>query len=551
MDSSNPPRKACDLCYTRKLKCDGHQPRCSNCVTYARECTHAAAPRRKKPKVQRHSATQKPDNPSAPRSQYHAMHRAKRIGEKPVRREAEAQVAAGYQAADDYGHDEAIGSGAMKLPPLQEAMALVGIFLRTCNSVLPLFHTDTLLRMVGKCYALRPRQRDPVVWAAINVVFALASQHMPSASIEDGVFQHQTSRTAEYYLSKAQSVMATVMQSETRLLNIQTLLGMVMVLQTSRDRTPSLMLISATMRLVHKLGLHDRSASAHLDPVARRQHARVFWIAYILDKDLSLRAQIPSIQADDDIDIDLPCSSPVTPEDNDHTAGTVVMTDGKASMNYFLARIQLANIKGRIYTYLYSRRALNQSPLDRITARQGISLALDEWRASIPLHFSAAVITQITKNPANLGFSVVLHASSLQCMMLLSQAQGMDEQWVTGVQNYSRGVTSALQLPPCWEILVQEARAFMLLFQEVWAGAWFRWIAACPYASAAMLLAANNLLDVRHSKVDLDMGLVDAALVWLDEIMVELASDAMRRFRGICMEAVRTVKQRRAVYALA
>jgi hypothetical protein len=38
--------QACDLCYTRKLRCSGGQPRCSNCVTYAVDCTHKAQPRR-------------------------------------------------------------------------------------------------------------------------------------------------------------------------------------------------------------------------------------------------------------------------------------------------------------------------------------------------------------------------------------------------------------------------------------------------------------------------------------------------------------------------
>ena len=54
------------------------------------------------------------------------------------------------QPVDDHDHP----IGLMKLPPLQEAMAVVGIFLNTLDSVLPLFHADTLLCMVGECYAL-------------------------------------------------------------------------------------------------------------------------------------------------------------------------------------------------------------------------------------------------------------------------------------------------------------------------------------------------------------------------------------------------------------
>jgi len=47
--------KACDLCYTRKIKCDGQKPRCSNCINYATDCTHTALSRKSKPRAQRRS----------------------------------------------------------------------------------------------------------------------------------------------------------------------------------------------------------------------------------------------------------------------------------------------------------------------------------------------------------------------------------------------------------------------------------------------------------------------------------------------------------------
>ena len=47
--------KACDLCYSRKIKCDGQIPRCSNCINYATDCTHTALSRKSKPRAQRNS----------------------------------------------------------------------------------------------------------------------------------------------------------------------------------------------------------------------------------------------------------------------------------------------------------------------------------------------------------------------------------------------------------------------------------------------------------------------------------------------------------------
>lgn len=448
---------------------------------------------------------------------------------------------------------------SMKLPPLQRAMAMVGIFLNTSNSLLPLFHADSLLRLVGECYARPPQQRDPVIWAAINVVFALASQQVPGGH-GDARSDSPTDQTMEY-LGEAQSVISTVMLSETRLVNIQALVGMVMVLQTAHDLTPALMLISATMRLAHKIGLHDHAASAHLDPVERRQHARVFWLAYILDKDLSLRTQQPSIQRDEDINMELPSSLPVSIDDNDNMAGIVVTPDGHAMTNYFLSRVTLATIEGRIYDFLYSTRAVNGSLEDRISAKDDILNALDAWRASIPPEFSASAVSLSTRNkPAISGFFCVLHATSLQCMAFATRAHAWDGKWVDGVRSHSRGIQS-IKLPSSWETLVHQARNYMLLFGDVWSrDAWHCWLVvtyrnghtlanknrliSCPYITSMVLLLANNLYYLQHDKVQTDIKLIDSALLWLNERVRENQSEAAQALHETCVEAIRTVKRR-------
>ncbi|RFU81406.1 fungal transcription factor regulatory middle homology region [Trichoderma arundinaceum] len=347
------------------------------------------------------------------------------------------------------------------------------MFLSNLNSVLPLFHAGTFLRLVGDCYSHTPRQRDPVAWAAINVVLALASQQiLPPADDGTGDRMKQTTE----YLNRAQSVISAVMLSETRLLNIQTLVGMVMVLQSAHDPTQPLILIAATLRLAHKIGLQNRATSAHLSFEERRQHAYVFWLAYILDKDLSLRAQQPFIQSDDDIDLDLPDCLPVDHDGNGSTAGLVITADGNARMNYFLARVQLANIEGGVYNCIYSTRAAKYSPEERLAAANSILLAHEKWQAGIPPEFRAAVVITMTKDStANIGFFCVLHSISLRCLTLINRAHAWDDQWVSGVRDIGRG-RGELQLPAKWATLVHQARDFMVLFEQVWsAKIWFRW----------------------------------------------------------------------------
>ncbi len=230
------------------------------------------------------------------------------------------------------------------------------------------------------------------------------------------------------------------------------------------------------MRLAHDLGLHTRAAVANLDPVVARQYAHVFWIAYILDKDLSMRARQPSIQRDDDIDIDMP-----TPTISDncplnrggHTnndvpnknPGVVTTLSGDARVNYFRARIQLASIQGGIYDYLYSARSQARSTSERAIALESLVHALEEWKLSIPPEFGTTTAPK-TLSPASLSFFCVLHATNFACMTMINQAHAWNEHWVQSLRNSCKQSTQ-LRLPSRWEPLVHDARDFVTLFEMV------------------------------------------------------------------------------------
>ncbi|KAK0113974.1 hypothetical protein ONS95_014217 [Cadophora gregata] len=423
-------------------------------------------------------------------------------------------------------------------------MSMLGIFINSFNSVLPLFHADTLLSLVGECYAHSPHQRDPVSWAAINIVLALAAQISP---IDDRDYNQKTYTDGKFeYLSKAQSVISQVMLGETRLLNIQVLVGVVMVLQTEHDLTAALLFISATMRLVHKMEMHNREASAHLDLVERRQRARVFWLAYVLDKDLSLRAKQPSVQSNDDIDLEMPSLLPTSGEEDGGRAGIIATADGKSEMNFFLARVQLASIEGSVYDCLYSMRASKRSIEERSMARHNILSALKDWQLSIPPEFGAAVVTSTTgHNPASDGFFCLLHSAALHCITLINQANAWDEKWVLGLRDHERGF-GALQLPPGWDDLVRQARDYMALFGQTCSKeVWFSWMASCSYLTAMVILIANDLCSLEHSEMYRDSQLVDTALFWLSDLIAKNERQDIRVLQDVCFKAVGEVRRRR------
>lgn len=369
-------------------------------------------------------------------------------------------------ASEDTSTDYTGSSRSLDLPPLRQVLPVVHLFLEKFNTVLPLFHAETLLGLVHSCYNMGARHRDPVAWAAINVVLALAYRQ--------GLVGSGNVNQAVKYLGRAQSVLSDVVLHETELLNIQVLVGMVMLLQAAKDLQPPLILIATTMRLAHWIGLHNRTSAAHLTPIEARQRTYVFWLAYILDKDLSLRSKQPSIQRDDDIDLDLPSPSQGTqdriggdPTDEGVGVGTGVIStaDGTFKMNYFVSRIHLAVIQGGTYDYLYSTASQKRSAEERSHALQSVSSALEQWKTSIPFEFSGVESLQ-RLSPTAAWFLNVLNATSLQCTTFINQSHAWNPQWVTSLRTYDKEGT-ANQLPSRWGQLVNEGRYLLLLNEQL------------------------------------------------------------------------------------
>ncbi|KIX06946.1 uncharacterized protein Z518_04922 [Rhinocladiella mackenziei CBS 650.93] len=448
---------------------------------------------------------------------------------------------------DGNADDDDDSPKSISLPPLQQVLPVVQIFLQKFNAVLPLFHADTLLHLVHDFYHRGPqKRRDPVAWGAINIVLALAHRQGLAGS-------SNTKYYAECF-SRAQSVLSAVTLGNIELLNIQVLVGMVMLSQSSQDLQPSLILLAMTMRLAHKLGLHNRASSAHLDPVLARQRTRVFWLAYILDKDLSMRSKQPSIQLDDDIDLDLPSPKfaaterQVGGDDDDDDAdgvgaGIITTADGAAKMNYFVARIQLAVVEGGVYDYLYSTRSQKRSPKERSRALESVASALERWKASNPPEFSAAAALRGV-SPDTLRFLCVLHSTSLLCTTAISQAHAWNAQWVASLRRHGREGTVPL-LPPHWEVIVDEARDLMVLLSALrLTDRWNFWKMGCTYMTAMILLTANSMHRPRHEKISFDSQLVASGLQTIDTMVEEMESEALRSFRGTCAELNQEVQRR-------
>jgi len=227
--------------------------------------------------------------------------------------------------------------------------------------------------------------------------------------------------------------------------------------------------VATALRLAHRLRLQSRRSSEHLDASEALQRNRVFWIIYILDRDISMRIKQAPLQQDNDIDLDLP---PEEPDEDE--AGFVVSADGCFRLNFFRARVQLARIQGSLYDCLYSVRALT-IPETRADNMTQIRHMLDDWKFHVPQSFSPNALSQAC-SASMLRYFGILYGTRLSCMSLVSLAHSWDAGWMEKLQDYGyRAATGnaampvplVAPLPEGWETLVNESREFMILTMSI------------------------------------------------------------------------------------
>ena len=147
------------------------------------------------------------------------------------------------------------------------------------------------------------------------------------------------------------------------------------LIEMSLEPQPSNVLIQTAGRMAYAIGLHKKLDETGLSEAEIDQRRNVFWIAYIIDKALALRLGVPGVMHDNDIGIDLP---------KEHRMFSVDL-DSSRSHDIFQCQVQLALLRSRIYTELYSAKAQQKSALDRLRSVGQLDKDLQDWRMTLPL----------------------------------------------------------------------------------------------------------------------------------------------------------------------
>jgi hypothetical protein len=326
------------------------------------------------------------------------------------------------------------------LPGKLECQSLLKDFFENFNVMFPLFHEPTFMHLVEKHYSLDPYEGSGW-WASLNVALAIAHRLRVMSNVVDSEEDDQ----AWGYLKNAMAVMTELTMRNTDLLSIQALLGMALFLQGTPNPQPSFFLVAAATRLSHSIGLHKRGSGFNLNDVENEQRKRVFWIAYMLDKDICLRSGRPPAQDDDDMNVELPSEEP---PDN---VGTIPLVnespDGKKTMNLFRQLCTFAQIQSRVYKSLYSVKASRQSDGELLNTIGDLDQVLEEWKDSIPLDFRPEHEIKASNTPLILHV-VVLHFAYYNCLTTIHRMSVHHGYWSSRLSDYAIQGLNARPLNP-------------------------------------------------------------------------------------------------------
>ena len=259
----------------------------------------------------------------------------------------------------------------MPLPHRDEAFSLVDEYFRDFNQAFPLYHRATFMKLFDQHDSHGIRRESSGWWASLNIVLAIAHRIRSMITRKP---QEQDPK-AWGYLKNAVELLPELTLRNKDLLSVQALLGMALFLQGTPSPYPAFSLAATAIRQLHCLELHRDSRDSSEEAEQRR---RVFWIAYLLDKDISLRTGKPFVQSDNDMDVHLPS---LHPADN---AGYLFHENGTNAINIFRLRVELSIIQSTVYQDLYSIQGMKSSDDEKNRRISMLDTELQLWMAGIP-----------------------------------------------------------------------------------------------------------------------------------------------------------------------
>lgn len=222
----------------------------------------------------------------------------------------------------------------------------------------------------------------------------------------------------------------------------------------SGDIANALIQDSVATRIIYMLGAHtttyplcDDVNIVSANPSYRERYLlrNIFWLIYIMDKELSLRTGQPPCLQDEHCDTSFPPT--YARRIFSQMMGFGTETDF-ATVDPFPGSPWLSIIKSKAYNALYSARALKKTDAEILRDIRELDDDLECWRLSIPLSYRPTVAFARATLPEDVLAmpSTMLHLDYNHCVATIHQATSRCQAWTSGNQDEMEGVGSSLEL---------------------------------------------------------------------------------------------------------
>jgi len=279
-------------------------------------------------------------------------------------------------------------------------------------------------------------------------------------------------------------------------------------------------LISTALKLAQRMKLHRRDQRSTFSTTELEQRKHVFWIAYVMDKDISLRTGELPAQDDDDMDVEPPAET------------TDTSTGGINSVNFFNLHIGIAIIQGQIYKCLCSTKTQKTCEIECSFAAKQLLEMLETWHRSVPNVISGPHSDLSSRR--NLLHSVILNFTYLNANNTLQRFLCTTSQ--SGLES------TALISPPdvsilCSEICVSEARTSLRLLSSIpqgdYACVWFL-LQDIFLASTTILTYVTS--NPAQNSVDMDLDFIDPVIILLQKLQQKEANSDVEMMENTLTE---------------
>ncbi|KAJ4218517.1 hypothetical protein NW759_008411 [Fusarium solani] len=430
----------------------------------------------------------------------------------------------------------------LELPPLSEILPVVDNYFKKYNRLMPLFDEPTFMRMLLDWHS-SPNKRSMVPWAAVNIVMAINYRVLEGRYMDDPPLAQ--------CVRNIRSVMTELMTPGQDLMGVQVLLAMAIFYQGSADFQLAIVLMGSVVRLAQSLRLHSRLASQRVPKAEALLRSRVFWIAYIYDRELALRCKSPYYQLDSETDLDLP---PADPEDG---LGVISSDTDSVQLNFLRARVQLAFIQGKTNDLLYSQKGRKLTHEQRSNNITRIEERMTEWLKTIPPELQTAEGIKQRLSQMSTLLMLNMFYRHFECLIQLHSIFSFDDVWIDRVNTYLSPAVIEVKndepdgelvraglapLPPGWTGCVSGARLCLELIAMGRQSEFTLWLHTCGSYSCLVLLIVNMIEFPAHDHVSTDRRISDACLTLFDAMCQKLPKDPFAKLLGVVRELDRRAR---------